>query len=150
MACKETTEARLECKEPISVDMESEAKYREVSKEHAAVQTGETLRKRRRGRKLAAGRRGEPKELTRGECGSRRNLAAAWRKLSRRTAVARRKRNVFRKVRIEENCGPRKELATAGIRITHCTRVAWQTRKIISKFEPKKIVDRPRNLPPPE
>jgi hypothetical protein len=37
IACKETTEARLECEEPTSMDMESEAEHREVSKEHAAV-----------------------------------------------------------------------------------------------------------------
>jgi hypothetical protein len=49
MACKETTEAHLECEEPTSVDMESEAKHREVSKEHAAMETGKELRKRDRG-----------------------------------------------------------------------------------------------------
>jgi hypothetical protein len=60
------------------------------------VKPVEGLRKRHRGRKLAAGRRGEPKELTRRDCGSRRKLAAACRKVSRRARVAWRKRNIVR------------------------------------------------------
>jgi hypothetical protein len=39
---------------------------------------------RHRNQHLAAGRRGEPEELTRGDCESRRKLAAACRKVSRR------------------------------------------------------------------
>jgi hypothetical protein len=66
------------------------------------------LRKRRKGRKLTAERRGEPKELTRGDCGFRRKLAASCRKASRLAAVARRKRSIFEKIWTEENCGPRK------------------------------------------
>jgi hypothetical protein len=54
------------------------------------------LRRRHRGRNLSEGRRREPKELTRGDCGSRRNLAAACRKVSRRAAMAQRRRKVFR------------------------------------------------------
>jgi hypothetical protein len=41
-----------------------------------------TIKKRHSGRHLAAGQRGKPKELTRGESGSRRKLAAAYRKVS--------------------------------------------------------------------
>jgi hypothetical protein len=52
---------------------------------------------RHRGRKQAAGRRGEPKKLTRGDCGSRKKLAAACRKVSRHATMAWRKRNIFRK-----------------------------------------------------
>jgi hypothetical protein len=37
MACQGTMEARLECKQPNSEDMETGAKYREVPEEHAAV-----------------------------------------------------------------------------------------------------------------
>jgi hypothetical protein len=51
-------------------------------------------------------------------------LVAACRKVSRRAAVARRKRNVFGKIRAQGNCGPRKQLAAAGRRITDSTKVA--------------------------
>jgi hypothetical protein len=43
---------------------------------------------------LAAGRRGEPKELTQGDCGSRRKLAATCRKVYRHARVAWRKRDI--------------------------------------------------------
>jgi hypothetical protein len=56
--------------------MESESELREVPKEGAAVKSVKGLKKRHRGRKLAAGRSGEPKELTR-DGGSRRKLTAA-------------------------------------------------------------------------
>jgi hypothetical protein len=68
--------------------MQSEVEHREVPMEEAAVKSSETMKKRHRGRHLAAGRRGEPKELARGDCGSRRKLAAACRKVSRRSVVA--------------------------------------------------------------
>jgi hypothetical protein len=55
MSCQETMEACLECDEPTSVVMESEANRWEVSKEHAAVETDKVLRKQHRGRTLAAG-----------------------------------------------------------------------------------------------
>jgi hypothetical protein len=82
------------------------------------------MKKRHRDRHLAAGRRGEPKEVTRGECGSRRKLAAACFKLSRRAALARRKGNMFGKFRTWGNWGSRSKLAAAGIRMTHSTQVA--------------------------
>jgi hypothetical protein len=53
------------------------------------------------------------RELTRRNCGSRRNLAAACRKVSRRATVAWRKRNAFRKIWTEVNCGPRSTLAAS-------------------------------------
>jgi hypothetical protein len=56
MACQETTEARLECKKPISEDMESVGEQQEVPKEEAAVKYGE-FKKRHRGWILATGRR---------------------------------------------------------------------------------------------
>jgi hypothetical protein len=65
-------------------EMESESEHREVPKEDAIV-------------KPVKGRKKRHKELTRGDCGSRRKLAAACRKVSRHAEVARRKRNVFRK-----------------------------------------------------
>jgi hypothetical protein len=80
--------------------------------------------KRHRDRHLAAGRREEPKELTWVVCRSRRKLAAACRKVSHRTAVARHKGYVFRKIRTQGNCGMWKELAVARREMTHCTKVA--------------------------
>jgi hypothetical protein len=53
-------------------------------------------KKQHRGRKKAAGRRAEPKELTRGICGSRMKLAATCRKVYCRAAVARCMRDIFR------------------------------------------------------
>jgi hypothetical protein len=93
MACQETTEARLECREPTSVDMESEAEHREFPQKEAAVKSNGKMRKWYRGRHLDAGLRGEPKELTRGGCGSRKKFAATCRKVSRCARVAQRKRN---------------------------------------------------------
>jgi hypothetical protein len=98
IACQETTEARLE----------SESEHREVPNEDAVVKPVGGLKKRYRGWKQAAGRRGEPKELIRGDCGSRKKLAATCRKVSRCATVALRKRNIFRKSRTQANCGPRK------------------------------------------
>jgi hypothetical protein len=67
--------------------METEVEHREVPTEGAAVKSSGARKKRHRDRHLAAGRRGEPKELTRGDCGSQRKLAAPCRKVSRRAAV---------------------------------------------------------------
>jgi hypothetical protein len=64
MACQGKTEARLECEESTSVDMEREAEYREVPKEEVAVMPVGGLRKRRRNRNLAAERRLKPTEKT--------------------------------------------------------------------------------------
>jgi hypothetical protein len=94
MACQETPEACLECEETISVVVESDTEHQEVSKEYAAVVTVKAASKQHRDRHLAAGRSGKPKELTRGDCGSRRKLAAAYMKVSRRARMAWRKRNI--------------------------------------------------------
>jgi hypothetical protein len=106
------------------MDMESEAEHREVPAEEAVVKSSGTMKKRHRGRRLAAGRREGPKVLTRGICASRRKLAAACTKVSCRAAVARRKGNLFRKIRTQGNCGTRKELAVARREMTHRTKVA--------------------------
>jgi hypothetical protein len=60
--------------------MESETEHRKVPKENAAVETGMAPIKRDIDRHLTAGRRGKQKELTRGDCGSRRKLSAAYRR----------------------------------------------------------------------
>jgi hypothetical protein len=44
--------------------MESGSEHREVPKEYAVVKPVKGRKKRHKGRRLAAGRRGEPKELT--------------------------------------------------------------------------------------
>jgi hypothetical protein len=77
-------------------EMQSESEHREVPKEYAAVKPVRGRKKRHRGRHLAAGRRGEPKELAQGDCGSRRKLAAACRKVSCRARVAWHRRNIVR------------------------------------------------------
>jgi hypothetical protein len=59
--------------------------------EEATVKSSGAMKKRHRGRHLAAGRHGELKKLTRGNCGSWGKLAAACRKVTRRAGVARRR-----------------------------------------------------------
>jgi hypothetical protein len=130
MACQGTTEARLECEKPTPVYMESESEHREFLNENAVVKPVRGRKKLHRGRKQAAGRRGEPKELIRGDCGSRKKLAADCSKVSRRATVAWRKRNTFRKSWTNGNCEPRKEVTTAGRKITSC---AGQKRKVQNK-----------------
>jgi hypothetical protein len=125
--------------------MESEVEYREVHTEEAAVKFSGKIKKRHRGRHLAAGRYGEPKELTRGDCGSRRKLAAACRKVSRRAAVVRRKRNVFRKIRTQGNCGPWKELAAAGSRMTQSKKVARRRGHDRKRYDQDNVVQETRN-----
>jgi hypothetical protein len=106
--------------EPSPEMMQPVGEHQEVPREEAAVIPVSGWKRRHRGRKQAAGRCGEPKELTRGEGGSRKKLAAACRKASRHATVAYRKRNVFRISWTHENCGPRKEVTTAGKKVTRC------------------------------
>jgi hypothetical protein len=105
MSCQVTTAARLESKELNSEDMKSEVEHREDPTEEAAVKSSGTMKKRQRGRHLYAGRSGEPNELALGDYGPRRKVAAACRNVSRCGAVARRKRNFFRKIRTQRSCG---------------------------------------------
>jgi hypothetical protein len=114
MACREMKE-RLEEEEPTSVETKPEvAHQREVPVEDAVVKPVNGRKKRHRGKKQAAGRCDEPEELTRGICGSRRKLAAACRKVSRRATVARRRRNAFKKERIKDGCQRRLAAARRG------------------------------------
>jgi hypothetical protein len=117
MSCRRTTETRLECEEPTSLDMESEVENREVLTEEAAVKFLEIIKKRHRGRHLPAGRRGKPKELTRGNPGSRRKLDAACRMMIHRAAVGRHRGhsckgfdqvNVVQETRKERTSGKRR------------------------------------------
>jgi hypothetical protein len=92
------------------------------------------LKKRRRDRNLAAGRRQRPKRRIQASCESKRKLAAACRKITRRATVAWRKRKVFRRIGTEENCGPRSTLTAAGIiKVTHHARVTWPRVKFVRK-----------------
>jgi hypothetical protein len=108
-----------ELTEPSQEMMQSAEEHQEVPREEAAVIPVRGRKRRHRGQKEAAGRHGEPKELTRGDCGSQKKLAAACRKASRRATVAWCKRNVFRKSWTHGNCGPRK-VAAARKKVTHC------------------------------
>jgi hypothetical protein len=83
--------------EPREEMMQSAEEQQQVSREDAVAIPVRGRKRRDRRRKQAAGRRGEPKELNRGDCGSRKKLTAACRKAFRRATVAWRKRNVFRK-----------------------------------------------------
>jgi hypothetical protein len=109
--------------------MQSAEKHQDVPSEDVAVMPVNGLRKRRRGRKSTAGRRGEPKERIRGNCGSRNKLAADCRKVSRHATVAWRKRKLFRKSGTQEFCGQRKELTAAGIRKIPCAQVVRRNRR---------------------
>jgi hypothetical protein len=77
MSFQETTEAHLECEE-----------HQVALNEDAVVKPVKGRKKRHRGRKPAAGRREEPKELTRRDCGSGKKLVAACRKVSSCATVA--------------------------------------------------------------
>jgi hypothetical protein len=78
--------------------MQSAEEHQDIPCENVVVRQVKGLRKQSRGRKSTAGLREEPKELTRGNCGSQRKLTAACKKVSRRATVARRKRNFLRKI----------------------------------------------------
>jgi hypothetical protein len=108
--------------EPSQEMMQSAEEHQEVPREEAAVIPGRGRKRRHRGRKQAAGRRGEPKEPTRGDHGSRKKLAAACRKASRCATVAWRRRNVFRKSWTHGNCGLRKEVTASRKKVTRCAR----------------------------
>jgi hypothetical protein len=75
----------------------------QVTKEEAAVKSSGALKKWHSGRHLAAQCCQEAKERTRGNCGSRRKVAAAGRRVTRYAGVARRKGNVVGKNRTRDN-----------------------------------------------
>jgi hypothetical protein len=77
MACQEM-EARLKAKEQISVETKPEVTQKEVPREDDVVQPVKGQKRRYRGKKEAAERCEELKELPRGIFGSRRKLAAAF------------------------------------------------------------------------
>jgi hypothetical protein len=85
-ACHEATETCLESKEPTSVETESAAMHEEV-----AVKTVRALKKRYGDRQLAPGRRRQLKRRIQGDGGSRKTLAVARRRMTRRAITAQRK-----------------------------------------------------------
>jgi hypothetical protein len=122
--------------------MECGSEHREVPKEDAVVKPVKGQKKRLKGRKLAAGRHGESKQLTQGDCGSRRKLAAACRKVSHRAAVAWRKRNVFRKIRTWGNWGSRCKFTVASRKMACRARVAWRRKNVVRKDRTRQQVER--------
>jgi hypothetical protein len=90
------------------------AQQREVPNEGAVVKPVNGRKKRYKGKKQAAERREEPKEMTQGISGSRRKLAAACRKVSRPATVARGRRHAFKKEQTQDGCQRRLAAARRG------------------------------------
>jgi hypothetical protein len=88
--------------------MQSIEEHQEILKGEAAVMPVGEPWERRRVCNLGAERRQKRKERTRGNCGSRRKLTAACRKVTRREKVAWRKRKLIGKIRIQESRESRK------------------------------------------
>jgi hypothetical protein len=107
---KYTINAFKEKMEPNPEDNETVVEHQGIPREDVVVRPVKGLKKRRRGRKLIAERRGEPKKGTRGYSGSRKKVTVAGKWTSRHAAVAWLKRKLFRRSRIKEQFGPRKEL----------------------------------------
>jgi hypothetical protein len=87
-ACHEAMEADTEKTAPNSGMMHSTAEHQEACNEDAIVKPVEGWKKQHRGRNQAAGQRGELKELTQGDCGSQRELAATCRKVFHHARMA--------------------------------------------------------------
>jgi hypothetical protein len=96
-ACHEATKADIEKIEPDPGMMQYIGEHQEVPKGEAAVMPVGGLRKRRRGRYLAAERHQKTKERTRGYCGSRKRLTVAGRRMIRCAGVAFLRRGAVRK-----------------------------------------------------
>jgi hypothetical protein len=133
MACLRKTKADTEKTEPDPGMMQSTEENQEIPKGEAAVIPVREPRKRRRVRSLATERCQKWKERTRGNRGSRRKSAAACRKVSHCARVAWHKRNLVRKIRIQENCEPWKRWIVTGRKTTSCATVAWRSENVIRK-----------------
>jgi hypothetical protein len=110
--------------------MQAAAEHQEVPREDTVVIPIRKQKWRHRGLKQAARRHGEPKELSRGDCGSRKKLAAACQKASHSAIVVWRKMNIFRISWTHGNCGPRKEVTASRKKVTRCAR---HRRKVQNK-----------------
>jgi hypothetical protein len=135
---KNETTTCNEAKEKIEKNpemMQSTEEYQDVRSKDVAVMPAKGLKKRRKGRKLIAERRGEPKKLNRGHCGSRKKLAAACRKMSRHAAVVWHKRNLIRRSETRGYCGSRKGVTVADRRTCPHATVAWKKRKLTRNIQ---------------
>jgi hypothetical protein len=132
--CRSKTAPSQEATEtkPDPGKMQSVEEHQEIPKEDAAVMPFGGLRKRRRDRNLAAGRRRKPKRRIQAACDSRRRLIVAVKITSRATA-AWHKRNVVRRIRTQENYGPRKTLTVTGRRTTSRAIAAWHSKNVVRK-----------------
>jgi hypothetical protein len=110
------TEANTEKIEQDTEMMQSAEEHQDVPSEDVTVMPVKGLKKWRRVRKSTAGRRGEPKEGTRGYYGSQRKVTVAGKRTSRHATVAWLKRKVFRRSGIQGNFGPCKEVTAARMR----------------------------------
>jgi hypothetical protein len=120
IACQETMDACLECKEPGSAEMKLEVADEEVPLEDAGRMPVGEPRKWRRDRNLDARRRRKQQERTQNKDGCRKNLVATRRGTTRRARVAWRKRNILRKFWTQRSCGLRQEVTAAGMKISRC------------------------------
>jgi hypothetical protein len=140
-------------------ERQSVGEHQEIPKEEATVMPVGEPKKRRRNRNLAAERRQKLKERTRGYCGSRNRVTVADRKVSRRAAVARRRRDIFAQERTRVKRGTLEQLVAARIGATLRAKMAGRqtskrrtfVRKRQSKHEGKNGVKdlgggRPRYL----
>jgi hypothetical protein len=108
-ANQEETKSDPEQTEPSPEMMQSVGEHQEVTEEEAAVMpAGEP-----KNWNLAAERRQKPKKRTRGYCGSQKIVTIAGRNVSRRAAVARRKRDIFAQERTMVMCGSLEQLIAA-------------------------------------
>jgi hypothetical protein len=130
---KAMLDASLKRMEANSGEQKSAAVREEIPKDEDTVKTSGAMKKRHRGRNLAAGRHGEPKDWTQGNSGSGKKLATCCRGMPRRAGVARRERKVFRKIRAQGNCGAQKELVATGRKMTRCAGVAQRKGNVIRK-----------------
>jgi hypothetical protein len=129
-ACQDVMEANPEKMESNLKEKEAVVQRQDIPIENVAMMPVGEPRKRRRGGKLIAGRRGKPKKLNRRNCGSRKKLAAACRKVSRYATVAWRKRKLFRKSETRGYCGSRKCATVADRRTCPHATMAWRKRKL--------------------
>jgi hypothetical protein len=115
--------------------MEFVSGHWEVAKEDTIVKPVKGRKKCHRDRHVEVGWRGEPNELTRENCRSWMKLTAAYRRLSRRTAVAWNKGNIIRKIRTQENCGhsQQEDHPTCKSGTAQGTRTSDRSKKILHR-----------------
>jgi hypothetical protein len=126
-ACNEATEKIEENTEM----MQSAEEHQDIPTEDVAVLPAQGLKKRHRGRKSTAERRGEQKKGTRGYYESRGKVTVAGKRTSRHATVALRKRNIFRKSETHGYCGSRKGVTVADRRTSGNGTVARLKRNLL-------------------